>query len=96
VSGKLYALVALLPGKNYALCRRLGWSQSQSRCFLEEKNIFSVPGFKLLIVQFVACVLSTLSAHNDCVIAVQRLQKLLNSSTHGTQTIVVHVSVAVY
>jgi hypothetical protein len=39
--------------------------QSQSGCFLEEKNILSVPGFEMQIVQFVACVLSTLSQLND-------------------------------
>jgi hypothetical protein len=56
VSGKLYALVSLLPGENpqYALSRSLGWSQSQSGYFVEKKNIFSVPGIEPQIVQFVA------------------------------------------
>ena len=42
------------------------------------------------------CTVNAVSAHNDCVNAVQKLQKLLNSSTHCTQTFVIHVSVAVY
>jgi len=56
VSGYLHALVPLPLGKNpkNPLNRRVGWPQSQSRCFGEEKNLLPIPGFESQTFQLIA------------------------------------------
>jgi hypothetical protein len=46
VSGQIYALGAVCPGKQHLVPRRMGGAQSQSGPYEEQKNLLSLPGIE--------------------------------------------------